>query len=122
MLDWETHTRGLAAAVVRPESRWFGPLATTPRHVFVPRWWEGGDTKWEQRDGASDVAGWMAAAYSDRTLVTRVGAAHADDSDPGSGVGGGLPTSSSTLPGLVVNMYRHAMLTDDCHTLVPKPS
>lgn len=31
---------------------------------------------------------------------------------------GGLPTSSSTLPSLVVNMYRHAMVADDSGVLV----
>lgn len=118
-MDWETHARRLADAVVRPESRWYGPLATTPRHLFVPHWWRSGARGWEMRDGAADTEAWMEAAYSDRTLVTRVGALHADDAEPGAAVApGGLPTSSSTLPSLVVMMYRHAMLTSDARVLV----
>lgn len=117
-MDWETHARLLAADVVRPESRWYEPLATTPRHVFVPRWWARGDEGWELHDGPSDPEAWMKAAYANRTLVTRVGPAHADDVARGATVTGGMPTSSSTLPGLVVAMYRHAMITDSCRVLV----
>ncbi|WP_405759407.1 protein-L-isoaspartate(D-aspartate) O-methyltransferase [Streptomyces sp. NBC_01420] len=116
-MDWETHARRLADEVVRPESRWYGPLATTPRHLFVPHWWHSGERGWELRDGQADAERWAEAAYADRTLVTRVGALHADDAEPGT-VAQGFPTSSSTLPGLVVAMYRHAMLTDDCRVLV----
>jgi protein-L-isoaspartate O-methyltransferase len=57
------------------------------------------------------------AAYANRTLVTRIGPLHADHADPGT-VTEGQPTSSSTLPGLVVQMYRHAMLADDNDMLV----
>jgi protein-L-isoaspartate O-methyltransferase len=117
-MDWETHARRLAAEVVRPESRWYEPLATTPRHVFVPRWWGRGAEEWELRDGPTDPEAWMQAAYADRTLVTRVGPAHADHATPGSTTPGGHPTSSSTLPGLVVTMYRHAMIADDSRVLV----
>ncbi|MFK0154628.1 protein-L-isoaspartate(D-aspartate) O-methyltransferase [Streptomyces sp. NPDC090493] len=117
-MDWETPARHLAAEVVRPESRWSGPLATTPRHVFVPRWWARGTEAWELQDGPSDPEAWMRAVYQDRTLVTRVGAVHADHAEPGATVSAGLPTSSSTLPGLVVTMYRHAMIADTSRVLV----
>ncbi|WP_405933658.1 protein-L-isoaspartate(D-aspartate) O-methyltransferase [Streptomyces sp. NBC_00827] len=117
-MDWETHARRLAADVVRPESRWHGPLATTPRHLFVPRWWAKGDQAWELRDGEADPEEWMRAVYADRTLVTRIGSAHADHAEPGATVASGKPTSSSTLPGLVVTMYRHAVIADDSRVLV----
>jgi protein-L-isoaspartate O-methyltransferase len=58
----------------------------------------------------------MAAAYSNRTLVTRVGEEHADQAEEKQA--DGLPTSSSTLPSLVVQMYRHAMIADDSDILV----
>jgi len=116
-MDWATHARRLAADVVHPRSRWYEPLGKTPRHVFVPRWWESGYQGWELRDGPSDPEAWMKAAYTNRTLVTRIGAAHADNAAR-STTASGLPTSSSTLPGLVVTMYRHAMITDDCRGLV----
>ncbi|WP_223185735.1 methyltransferase domain-containing protein [Streptomyces sp. CBMA152] len=53
----------------------------------------------------------MRAAYCDRTLVTRIGALHADHAAPHQAADG-LPTSSSTLPSLVVQMYRHALIGD----------
>lgn len=71
---------------------------------------------WTLRDGAADPARWAAAAYSDRTLVTRVGPLHADQATEQDHPEG-LPTSSSTLPTLVVGMYRHAMITDESEVL-----
>ncbi|KUN00595.1 protein-L-isoaspartate(D-aspartate) O-methyltransferase [Streptomyces yokosukanensis] len=117
-MDWETHARRLAADVVRPESRWYEPLASVPRHVFVPRWWARGAQGWELRDGPADTEAWMRAAYSNRSLLTRVGPHHADDAEPGAVVGSGLPTSSSTLPSLVIGLYRHAVITDNVDVLV----
>lgn len=117
-MDWQTHAHRLAADTVRPESRWYTPIATTPRHTFVPRWWANDGGAWVLRDGAADPEAWMDTAYSNRTLVTRVGPQHADDADPGAKATGSHPTSSSTLPGLVVTMYRHASITDDCDVLV----
>ncbi|MBK6015803.1 protein-L-isoaspartate(D-aspartate) O-methyltransferase [Streptomyces sp. MBT53] len=116
-MDWETHARRLAADTVRPESRWYAPLATTPRHLLVPRWWENDGGRWVLRDGETDPEAWMRAAYADRTLVTRVGPLHADHAEPGT-IAEGQPTSSSTLPGLVVSMYRHAMIADGSRVLV----
>lgn len=125
-MDWEAPARRLAAkTVVRAESRWFKPLATTPRHVFVPRWWTraaaGGEPVWELRDGASDTDAWLRDAYADTTLVTRLGPHHADHAQ----VSQLLPrsrerrsTSSSTLPSLVLLMYRAAFITDTSRLLV----
>lgn len=115
-MDWEPRATALADATVHPLSRWHQPIATTPRHLFTPRWWRRLDGQWTLRDGAADHARWMSAAYSDRTLVTRVGNLHADHATDGDHPNG-LPTSSSTLPGLVVAMYRHAMLTGGLDTL-----
>ncbi|PZG36215.1 protein-L-isoaspartate(D-aspartate) O-methyltransferase [Spongiactinospora gelatinilytica] len=109
-MDWEKHAQALAAAATPPGSRWRDPIASIPRHTFVPRWW-GGDDDWELRIGGDDHDRWLKAAYGNRTLVTRVGALHADHAEPGM-VPSGLPTSSSTLPGLVAQMYRHASIDD----------
>jgi protein-L-isoaspartate O-methyltransferase len=117
-MEWEAHAAQMAAEVVHPVSRWRGPLESVPRHVFVPRWWANDGGRWALRDGPSDAASWMGAVYANRTLVTRVGSQHADDAPEGAALTTGLPTSSSTLPGLVVQMYRHAMLSDDCDILV----
>ncbi|WP_175408092.1 protein-L-isoaspartate O-methyltransferase [Streptomyces sp. TRM64462] len=117
-MDWLTHAERLATELVRPESRWRSPLATTARHLLVPRWWESaGDGRYVARDGAADPEAWMHATYANDTLVTRVGPLHADHAEPGQTTEG-RPTSSSTLPVLVVGMYRHAMVTDTSRVLV----
>lgn len=117
-LDWEPRARHLANRVVRPESRWWAPIATTPRHVFFPRWWAWGPGGRAVRDGQDDPEAWLKTAYRDDTVVTRLGTVHADLTTPGTVLSGRWPTSSSTLPTLMVTMYRHALLADRCRTLV----
>lgn len=111
-MDWKPHAERLAAEVTPPVSRWRDAVAVTPRHVFVPRWWErAADGTWALRDGPADEPAWLRAAYSDTSLVTRVGPAHADAASPDDRPHG-VPTSSSTMPGLVVRMLRHGRLYD----------
>lgn len=57
-MDWKPHAGQLARVVADPASRWHLPVATTPRHVFVPRWWEGR----ELADGPADEERWARAA------------------------------------------------------------
>jgi protein-L-isoaspartate O-methyltransferase len=115
--DWQPAARRLAAEVTDPVSRWRAVVESVPRHVFVPHWWEWQHPDgWSARDGHAAVIDWMQAAYNDRTLVTRLGTAHADHARPGDHPDG-RPTSSATQPGLVVAMYRHAGITDDSHVL-----
>ncbi|MFF9070824.1 methyltransferase domain-containing protein [Streptomyces sp. NPDC014872] len=112
-MDWLGPARRLADAVTDPDSRWLATVARIPRHELVPRWWEreanGGG--WVLHDGAGDPGAWMETAYSDQSLVTRVGALHADHAQVGDRAAG-RPTSSATLPGLVVRMLRHGRLGD----------
>lgn len=115
-MQWQPRAANLAAAVVHPSSRWNGPIATTPRHLFVPRWWRPLPSGWTLRDGTADPDRWLSAAYGDRSLITRVGPLHADHAKPADHPDG-KPTSSSTLPTLIVTMYRHAMITDDAAVL-----
>ncbi|MBV9730388.1 MAG: hypothetical protein JO309_13480 [Pseudonocardiales bacterium] len=58
----------------------------------------------------------MRAAYRDRSLVTRVGPRHADHAGPGERPVG-RPTSSATLPGLIVQMLRQAHIGDNTDVL-----
>ncbi|CUU58946.1 Protein-L-isoaspartate O-methyltransferase [Parafrankia irregularis] len=103
--EWRAHARNLADQVTHPGSRWYEQIANTPRHLLVPAWWERDD------DGARVLRhGDLAGAYADRSLVTRVGPLHADHASS-SDRPEGCPTSSSTLPSLVVTMYRYANLT-----------
>lgn len=127
MQDWNSAAQRLAAStVIRPESRWYQPLATTPRHLFVPRWWtkatsSDGEEVWKLRDGASDTEAWLRDVYADTTLVTRVGTLHADHAKEGQTLPRGRAsrsTSSSTLPALVLMMYRAAFITNTSRLLV----
>jgi protein-L-isoaspartate O-methyltransferase len=116
-VDWEPHAETLAARVTDAVSRWRPLVASTPRHVFVPRWWRWlGPEGWTLREGTADGQRWMRAAYSDLTLVTQLGPRHADHAQPGDHPSG-RPASSSTQPGLAVQMYRHASLTDGMDVL-----
>jgi protein-L-isoaspartate O-methyltransferase len=126
-MDWKSAARRLAAeTVIRPESRWYQALATTPRHLFVPRWWtsttsSGGEQVWELRDGADDTDAWLRDVYADTTLVTRIGPHHADHAQVGQTLTRGRDlrsTSSSTLPALVLLMYRAAFISDTSRLLV----
>ncbi|MFD7719043.1 methyltransferase domain-containing protein [Streptomyces sp. NPDC059814] len=109
-MDWEKTAGRLADRVTDPDSRWLAPVARVPRHQLVPRWWDmDSPGTWVLRDGASNPEAWAEAAYADRSLVTKVGRLHADHAKPDDHPEG-LPTSSATLPSLVVRMLRHARL------------
>lgn len=115
-MNWETHAVRLAEDVSRPTSRWRGPVATTPRHLFVPRWWNTSRRGWSVSDGPSEATAWLDTAYSDTSLVTRVGPLHADHATPDDHPSG-RPTSSSTLPSLVVRMFQHTDIYDEASVL-----
>ncbi|MFD8850560.1 protein-L-isoaspartate(D-aspartate) O-methyltransferase, partial [Streptomyces sp. NPDC059604] len=101
-MDWKPYAAALARAVVRPSSPWYQPVVDTPRHLYVPAWFTAGPEGWTRTDGPADEEAWARAAYTDQTLVTRVGPHHADRAGPRPVVG--TPTSSGTLPSLVVSM------------------
>ncbi|TXS01779.1 protein-L-isoaspartate(D-aspartate) O-methyltransferase [Streptomyces sp. col6] len=109
-MDWKPYAASLAADVAYPGSDWWEPVRETPRHVLVERWFAPGGGGWLAVNGPADEEVWAGATYANRTLVTRVGATHADRAAPEQVVTG-HPTSSSTEPGLVVTMLRHGRLT-----------
>jgi len=108
-MDWRPYARALAERVTHPGSRWREPIEKTPRHLLVPAWWARRGGRWELRQGPDDEEAWLEAAYRDQTLVTRVGTLHADHAQTGDEPTG-RPTSSGTLPSLVLQMYRHARI------------
>ncbi len=117
-MNWKVHADRLASEVTHPVSRWRPVVAEVPRHLFVPRWWAWSapgpglwHDVWELRDGPADATAWQEAAYADRSLVTQVDVLHADRAYP-TDQPVGPPTSAATMPGLLVQMYRHAMITD----------
>ncbi|MCX4903691.1 methyltransferase domain-containing protein [Streptomyces sp. NBC_00878] len=87
------------------------PGCSPARHEFVPRWWHRGPAGWTLNEGEDDHLRWLDTAYSDRSLITSVGPLHADHAEQNDRPVG-LPTSSSTLPSLVVRMFQHARLGD----------
>ncbi|MEU7400024.1 methyltransferase domain-containing protein [Streptomyces sp. NPDC044948] len=107
---WETSAADLAARVTHRSSRWRAPVARTPRHVFVPTWWEPDGDHWELREPVNEQQ-WYPAAYADRSLITQVGDLHADRAKP-TDHPTGRPTSSATLPSLIVAMFQHARIDD----------
>lgn len=110
-MDWPSRAHELADRVTHPGSRWRDAVVGTPRHQFVPAWWQRAGGHWKRRYGPADEKNWLDAAYQNRTLVTKIGSLHADQAkthdEPT-----GRPTSSATLPGLVLQMYRHARIGD----------
>jgi protein-L-isoaspartate O-methyltransferase len=108
-VHWKPHAAALANGVTHAASRWRSLVASLPRHEFVPRWWQRAGDGWELHDGHTDQQQWAAAAYADRSLITRVGPHHADLADPGDR-SHGAPTSSATLPSLVIRMFQHARI------------
>jgi protein-L-isoaspartate O-methyltransferase len=117
-VTWQDSAAALAAGILYPQSRWWDAVTTTARHLLLPRWfdWDGQAGAWQLRDGPSDEQAWLAAAYSGQTRVTQVESVHADHAQPGVTYPG-WPTSSSTAPGLVVAMYRHAHIYDGADVL-----
>lgn len=117
MDDWKPHAARLAETITHPTSRWRAPVAATPRHRLVPTWWRHlAPHGWTLRTGQADRQRWLRAAYSDRTLVTRVGTAHADLADAETHPTG-RPTSSATDPRLVVRMLQHTLIDDHMDVL-----
>jgi protein-L-isoaspartate O-methyltransferase len=116
-VNWERHAAWLARPVTEPSSRWQPLVAAVPRHEFVPRWWSGDGSTWTLQDGpAMPGREWADAVYRDVSLVTQIGTLHADHARMKDRPDG-RPTSSSTMPGLVVSMYRHAMIGDGMDVL-----
>ncbi|MFI6274368.1 50S ribosomal protein L11 methyltransferase [Streptomyces sp. NPDC050988] len=110
-MNWQPHAADLAARVTHASSRWRAPVAAVPRHQFVPRWWQRGPDGWSLRSGPDDQERWLATSYKDSSVITRAGTLHADEAKPDDHPEG-PPTSSATLPSLVVRMFQHARLGD----------
>ncbi len=95
MGDWRWRARKLADQLVAGgaimDPAWGEAFAATPRHVFVPRFFDGDQ---EIKDDAGDR--WLDAVYADVTLLT--------DRLPAAGYDGTLPTSSSSRPRIMAIM------------------
>jgi protein-L-isoaspartate O-methyltransferase len=117
---WHEAARALADKVAADAPDWHEAVSNTPRHLLVPRWWQrlpdSPAEEWELVDPAEGSQEHRMAAYADNTLVTRVGPLHADHARPDEKASGS-PTSSSTLPGLIVSML-HRLKAGPGHRLL----
>ncbi|MEW2530291.1 ATP-grasp peptide maturase system methyltransferase [Streptomyces sp. NPDC047071] len=119
----EAMTMALAEDGVLADPAWHHAVATVPRHRFVPGFFlprdqvdQQGLTVWEPVTAESDRDRWLAAAYSNTTLITQFDGDNVDWTDPAVRHGG-APTSSSTLPSLVVRMWADADVQEG-HTVL----
>ncbi len=50
MTGWKDRAAVMAASMLHPQSRWWQPVISVPRHQLVPRWYDqqdDGDGLWE---------------------------------------------------------------------------
>ncbi|MGW6456685.1 ATP-grasp peptide maturase system methyltransferase [Streptomyces sp. NPDC055078] len=114
--------RSELAAAVGPDDRadgWRQAVEAVPRHRFAPGFYlpaekpsPRGMTWWEPVTAELDPERWLTAAYTDQSLVTQLDGDEPDWDNP-EPRDGGSPTSSSTLPSLVLRMWRDADLAED---------
>ncbi|MFC9050264.1 ATP-grasp peptide maturase system methyltransferase [Streptomyces anthocyanicus] len=102
---------------------WLAAAEKVPRHAFVPGFYLPADepdaqglTVWEPVTAKLDYGRWLAAAYSDATLITQFDGEKTDWERPAVRHGG-APTSSSTLPSLVLRMWSDADVVEG-HTVL----
>ncbi|GAA3264592.1 ATP-grasp peptide maturase system methyltransferase [Streptomyces labedae] len=119
----ETMTKALAKDGVLADPAWRAAVETVPRHQFVPGFYLPADerdanglTVWEPVTAELDYGRWLAATYSDTTLITQFDGDEPDWKAPVARHGG-ASTSSSTLPSLVVRMWADAEVTEG-HTVL----
>ncbi|MFH7336443.1 ATP-grasp peptide maturase system methyltransferase [Streptomyces sp. KHY 26] len=119
----EAMTESLGTSGALGDPAWRAAVSAVPRHRFVPGFYlpaqepdEHGLTVWEPVTADLDYGRWLAAAYSDSTLITQF-----DDQEPDWAAPrvrhGGAPTSSSTLPSLVLRMWADAEVAEG-HTVL----
>ncbi|MDX6744353.1 SAM-dependent methyltransferase [Actinocorallia sp. A-T 12471] len=108
----------LARGGVLEGEGWRRAVGEVARHRFVPGFFEvvGDDAEtglavWEAVSEETDVERWLRGCYRDATLVTQFDGVEEDWGRAGRRVGGG-PSSSSTLPSLVVRMWVDADLEE----------
>ncbi|MFI5981464.1 ATP-grasp peptide maturase system methyltransferase [Streptomyces sp. NPDC051555] len=119
----QTMAKGLTEGGALADPAWRQAVERVPRHRFVPGFYlpaderdEQGLTVWEPVTAELDYGRWLAAVYSDTTLITQFDSAEPDWKQPAVRHGG-APTSSSTLPSLVVQMWADADVREG-HTVL----
>ncbi|MCF2532138.1 ATP-grasp peptide maturase system methyltransferase [Yinghuangia soli] len=113
----------LLADGVLGDPAWRKAVERVPRHLFTPGFYLPGGERdayglplWEPVTAVRDYQRWLSAAYSDATLITQFDGTEPDWASAAVRHGG-VPTSSSTLPSLVVRMWDDAEIDDGHHVL-----
>ena len=115
-----TLVAGLKASGDLIDPAWEAAVSRVPRHVFLPRFYDQPAPRtglWKPVDPV--IVGqqaWLEHVYTDATWVTQF-----DGHDSWTGEPAGpaaSPTSSSTLPGLLVRMFEHLDVRDGHRLLV----
>ncbi|MFJ9590548.1 ATP-grasp peptide maturase system methyltransferase [Streptomyces acidicola] len=119
----EAMAKALAEDDVLADPAWRQAVGAVPRHRFVPGFYlpaderdEQGLTVWEPVTADLDYGRWLTAAYSNTTLITQFDSDEPNWKQP-TVRHGGAPTSSSTLPSLVVQMWTDADIQEG-HTIL----
>ncbi|MGI5352913.1 ATP-grasp peptide maturase system methyltransferase [Streptomyces sp. CA-250714] len=99
---------------------WRDAVEAVPRHEFAPRFYVESDapglTTWAPvTPELVGVHEWLRQVYDDETLITQFDSREIDWADP-QPISNAHPTSSSTLPSLVVRMLEDLQVEDD-HTV-----
>jgi protein-L-isoaspartate(D-aspartate) O-methyltransferase len=84
-----------------PDPKWRRAFEAVPRHAFVPKFWTLVDG--HMRQITAQDPGWLEAAYQDSALATQL-------TD-------GVATSSSTAPGVMLDMLHALDVTDGMRVL-----
>lgn len=101
---------------------WQAAFERVPRHVFVPRFFFdrehiGQFRPVDGRDPAQQ-ADWLTAVYSNEALITQLGGDdHAWQTAAATGTAEGMPTSSSSMPGLMALMLEALGIADGMRVL-----
>lgn len=110
--DWGRRATALAAALtdagVLIDPCWRAAIEQIPRHLFVPRFYRDDDTIVDGADPAT-IGEWLDAVYSDTSLVVQCAIAPGTDLP--------FPTSSSTMPSLMVRMLQLLEVIDGSSVL-----
>ncbi|WP_329021412.1 ATP-grasp peptide maturase system methyltransferase [Streptomyces sp. NBC_00690] len=89
------------------DSRWRSAVEAIPRELFAGAYFQevpGGATT-HYRPVRQGDAGWLEGIYTDQTLITQLDGRIRPD-DVADGTASGSPSSSSTLPSLVLRMWQ----------------
>lgn len=107
MTDWRPKAHALAAELAEagwlPDFRWRRAFEETPRHLFVPEFWND-DNVLVTGDSPEQRGEWLDAVYTDASLPTQLAQV------PGTTLM--WATSSSTRPSLMADMLHRLEVRD----------